>query len=135
MPTTEQVKLQEITIGNSDFKDVIDSGTLFVDKTVKLADLAKKKKVFFARPRRLGKTMMLSMLEELFSHGAKDNRYFDGLAVQSLWTDTNRYPVINLTLYGHYDPDTFEHDLRKMLHSAFHFQAVQCDSLMYNTLI
>ena len=119
MPTTEQVKLQEITIGNSDFKDVIDSGTLFVDKTVKLADLAKKKKVFFARPRRLGKTMMLSMLEELFSHGAKDNRYFDGLAVQSLWTDTNRYPVINLTLYGHYDPDTFEHDLRKMLHSAF----------------
>ena len=44
MPTTEQVKLQEITIGNSDFKDVIDSGTLFVDKTVKLADLAKKKK-------------------------------------------------------------------------------------------
>ena len=26
MSATEQVKLQEITIGNSDFKDVIDSG-------------------------------------------------------------------------------------------------------------
>ena len=28
MSATEQVKLQEITIGNSDFKDVIDSGHL-----------------------------------------------------------------------------------------------------------
>ena len=27
MSATEQVKLQEITIGNSDFKDVIDSGS------------------------------------------------------------------------------------------------------------
>ena len=69
MSATEQVKLQEITIGNSDFKDVIDSGTLFVDKTAHLADLAKKKKVFFVRPRRLGKSMMLSMLKELFTHG------------------------------------------------------------------
>ena len=119
MPKAEKVKLQEITIGNADFTDVIKSGTLFVDKTAKLADLVENNKVFFARPRRLGKTMLLSMLEELFSHGAKDNHYFDGLAVQSLWTDPNCYPVINLTLYGYYDSNTFEHDLCKMLHSAF----------------
>ncbi|MDT3663816.1 MAG: AAA family ATPase, partial [Anaerobiospirillum sp.] len=96
MSATEQVKLQAITIGNSDFKDVIDSGTLFVDKTAHLAKLAQFKKVFLTRPRRFGKTLMLSTLQELFSHGAKDNHYFDGLAVQSLWSDSNCYPVINL---------------------------------------
>ena len=119
MSATEQVKLQEITIGNSDFKDVIDSGTLFVDKTAHLADLAKKKKVFFVRPRRLGKSMMLSMLKELFTHGAKNNRYFNGLAVQSLWADPNCYPVISVSLYEKFNSDTFEQDLCSAFRMAF----------------
>ena len=71
MMETEQVKLQAITIGNADFKDVIDSGTLFVDKTAKLAKLAQFKKVFLTRPRRFGKTLMLSTLQELFAHEPK----------------------------------------------------------------
>lgn len=118
MSATEQVKLQEITIGNSDFKDVIDSGTLFVDKTVHLAKLAQFKKVFLTRPRRFGKTLMLSTLQELFSHGAKDNHYFDGLAIQPLWSDPNCYPVINLSFFGLSNPKTFEFELCEHLRSA-----------------
>ena len=119
MTETKQDKLQKITIGVSDFKKVIDSGTLFVDKTAKLADLVEKDKVFFVRPRRLGKSMMLSMLKELFTHGAKDNHYFDGLAVQSLWTDPNCYPVISVSLYEKSNPDTFEQDLCSAFRMAF----------------
>ena len=118
MSATEQVKLQAITIGNSDFKDVIDSGTLFVDKTAHLAKLAQFKKVFLTRPRRFGKTLMLSTLQELFSHGAKDNHYFDGLAVQSLWSDPNCYPVINLSFFGLSNPKTFEFELCEHLRTA-----------------
>ena len=118
MSATEQVKLQAITIGNSDFKDVIDSGTLFVDKTAHLAKLAQFKKVFLTRPRRFGKTLMLSTLQELFSHGAKDNHYFDGLAVQSLWSEPNCYPVINLSFFGLSNPKTFEFELCEHLRTA-----------------
>ena len=79
--------LQKITVGLSNFRKVRDSGSLFVDKTAKIAQLVQYPKVFFSRPRRMGKTMLLEMLHELFAHGAHGNRYFDGLAVQNLWPE------------------------------------------------
>ena len=119
MSEIEQIQLQPIEVGNADFKDIIDEGSLLVDKTAKLAKLVKNKKVFFSRPRRLGKTLLTSMLKELFTNGAQGNKYFDGLAVQSLWQDKQCYPVIHLSLFELSNPDAFEHDLCTRLRSAF----------------
>lgn len=119
MSELEQIQLQPIEVGNADFKDIIDEGSLLVDKTAKLAKLVKNKKVFFSRPRRLGKTLLTSMLKELFTNGAQGNKYFDGLAVQSLWQDKQCYPVIHLSLFELSNPDAFEHDLCTRLRSAF----------------
>lgn len=119
MSELEPIQLQPIEVGNADFKDIIDAGSLLVDKTAKLAKLVKNKKVFFSRPRRLGKTLLTSMLKELFTNGAQDNKYFDGLAVQSLWQDKKCYPVIHLSLFELSNPDSFEHDLCTRLRSAF----------------
>ena len=111
--------LQKITVGLSNFRKVRDSGSLFVDKTAKIAQLVKYSKVCFSRPRRLGKTTLMEMLQELFAHGAHGNRYFDGLAVQNLWPEHKCYPVIFVSLYVLSNPDTFEAELRARLISAF----------------
>ena len=46
-----------------------DGNFLIVDKTAKIAELVAWPLVFFARPRRMGKSTLCSMLEELFAHG------------------------------------------------------------------
>ena len=113
------MSLQKTTIGLSNFKKVRDCGSLFVDKTAKISKLVQYPKVFFSRPRRMGKTTLMEMLHELFAHGAQGNKYFDGLAVQNLWPEPKRYPVISVSFYALSNPDTFEAELRARLISAF----------------
>ena len=107
--------LAEITLGNPDFPEVRRDGTLFVDKTGKLPLLLKYKKVFVSRPRRFGKTTLASMLKELFMHGTEK---FKGLAVYDTWPENECYPVISLSLYGFYKPETFEAQLCKSFGDA-----------------
>ncbi len=112
--------LQEIPLGVSEWGDFADvhSDYVFVDKTAKLADLVRKKKVFIARPRRMGKTTLCSMLEELFSNGKEG---FKGKAVYDQWTETEVYPVIRLSFHSIAGTDVskFECALRENLVSAF----------------
>ncbi len=108
-------RLPSITLGNSDFPDIRRDGTLFVDKTAKLPWLLDYKKVFFARPRRFGKTTLASMLFELFMHGTEN---FKGLAVYDTWPEKQCYPVISISLYDLSDPETFEAQLCKSFGEA-----------------
>ena len=98
-------ELPSLTIGNSDFPLIRQDGTLFVDKTAQIPRLLRYKKVFFARPRRFGKTTLASMLFELFMHGTEK---FEGLAVYDTWPETQCYPVMSISLYGLDQPETFE---------------------------
>ncbi len=107
--------LPEITLGNSDFPEVCRDGTLFVDKTEKIPLLLKFKKVFFSRPRRFGKTTLVSMLFELFMHGPE---MFKGLAVYDTWPEKQCYPVISISLYDFSDPKIFEAQLCKSFGDA-----------------
>ena len=66
--------LQRTTIGLSNFRKARDSGCLFVDKTAKIPQLVQYPKVFFSRPRRMGKTTLIEMLHELFAQGAQGNK-------------------------------------------------------------
>ena len=66
-------KLQAFPIGVPDFSSIIEDNLFFVDKTEKLGALVSQyRRVFFSRPRRMGKTTLCSMLEELFTHGDSD---------------------------------------------------------------
>lgn len=49
-PEPPRAQLPSITIGNSDFPNVCDDGTLFVDKTAKLASLFKQHRIQSSRP-------------------------------------------------------------------------------------
>ena len=114
-PEPPRAQLPSITIGNSDFPNVCDDGTLFVDKTAKLASLFKLKKVFFARPRRFGKSTLVSMLKELFAHGTER---FQGMAIHDTWPEQRCYPVIALSFHGMHQAQDLERQLCEQISNA-----------------
>lgn len=108
-------ELKHIVCGLSDLSMIRKTQYLFVDKTAKLQELVELRKVFLARPRRMGKTTLVSMLQELFTNGTEN---FKDKAIHDLWQE-DQYPVIKLSFGGLSDPDKFEADLCKRLCSAF----------------
>ena len=81
------------------------NGKIYVDKTAFIYDLAfTEDKYFIARPRRFGKTLLISTLESLFRYGLRD---FKGLAIEKLWHD-HTYPVIHLDFSKCDDLNSFE---------------------------
>ena len=83
-------------IGIQNFEDLRNNNNVYVDKTELIYRLANTNKVYFlSRPRRFGKSLLLSTLEAYFK-GRKE--LFEGLAMESLEKDWIEYPVIHLDL-------------------------------------
>ncbi len=112
--------LPKIPLGVSHWDMLTDSNFLIVDKTAKIADLVACPLVFFARPRRMGKSTLCSMLEELFTHGTSR---FAGTKIYDLWPeDKDRtYPVIRLSFneIAGEDLSKLEQSLKAVLINAF----------------
>ena len=94
----------EISVGNTDFSNIIEGGYVYVDKTALVHQLANDGKYYFlSRPRRFGKSLLLSTLDAYFS-GRKE--LFRGLAMERLETEWKSYPVLRLDLNtGDYTQD------------------------------
>lgn len=94
------MKLLPIEIEN--FKELIDRQYYFVDKSDLISDLTKEKIVIYTRPRRFGKTLMLSMLYYFFSVCEQDNAYlFRHLKIADypkMMQFQNQYPVIFISM-------------------------------------
>ena len=92
-------------IGIQTFDQIIENGFVYVDKTDMVYSLATEGKVYFlSRPRRFGKSLLLSTLKAYFE-GKKD--LFKGLKIDSLEKDWHEHTVfhidfngVNLTLPG-----------------------------------
>lgn len=87
--------------GDQTFADMRQEGNIYVDKTSYVYKLAvNNKPKILTRPRRFGKSTLLSTIEELFLHGVKPydghDSYFKGLAIESLWHDDGDYLVLHL---------------------------------------
>ncbi|MEA2084174.1 MAG: AAA family ATPase, partial [Thermodesulfobacteriota bacterium] len=69
--------------GISDFKSIICEGYFYCDKTDKIPLLENTKSQLFIRPRRFGKSLVLSMLENYYDVAKKDEfeAIFGGLKV------------------------------------------------------
>jgi hypothetical protein len=88
------VRLQPLPLGNSNFETMRKAGQIYVDKTRYVYDLASVSgKFFLARPRRFGKSLLVSTFDSLFRHGLT---HFKGLAIEKLWKDDNQYRVVRL---------------------------------------
>ena len=64
-----------IPTGIENFKEMIDKNAYYVDKTNLIIDVLNEQVVFCTRPRRVGKTLNMSMLYYFFSIKEKDNAY------------------------------------------------------------
>ena len=85
--------LKNLPLGLSGFPNLRQSGSIYVDKTAQIYQMASVPgKFFLARPRRFGKSLLVSTLEALFAHGLRD---FAGLDIEKLWNDKT-YQVVRL---------------------------------------
>ena len=81
------------------FQDIIRDGFLYVDKTRYLYELIQRKGIYFlARPRRFGKSLTISTLEEIFQ-GNKE--LFRGLWLYDSDYNWQSYPVIRIDFSRH----------------------------------
>jgi hypothetical protein len=61
-------KYEKITLGVQTFSKIIKDGSVYVDKTRHIAELIQSGEYFFlSRPRRFGKSLLVSTLSEIFS--------------------------------------------------------------------
>ena len=88
--------VRKLPIGIQSFEYIRNQGFLYVDKTALIYKMATMGKPYFlSRPRRFGKSLLLSTIEAYFQ-GKKE--LFEGLAIEKLETDWLEYPVLHLDL-------------------------------------
>ena len=83
-------------IGIQSFSEIRENGYVYVDKTGVMYKMVNEGKYYFlSRPRRFGKSLLISTLEAYFL-GRKE--LFEGLVVAELEKDWVEYPVLHLDL-------------------------------------
>ena len=89
-------------IGIQSFEKIRLDGYAYVDKTALVYQLANTGSYYFlSRPRRFGKSLLISTLEAYFN-GQRE--LFKGLAIEKLEQDWTKYPILHLDLNtGKYD--------------------------------
>jgi len=104
-------------IGVQSFEKIVDDNYAYVDKTALVYRLTHSGNCFFlSRPRRFGKSLLLSTLEAYFK-GRKE--LFHGLAIEKLETKWEQYPVLRLDLNdeNYKDAEALESILNRHLYS------------------
>ena len=89
------------------FRELRENGFTYVDKTamvLPLCDMSIGKQFFMARPRRFGKSLLVSTLHCLFE-GRRD--LFQGLAIEPKWDWSRSWPVLHLDM-GSCQAETIE---------------------------
>ena len=85
-------------IGIQNFEDLRNNNCVYIDKTELIYKLTHSDKVYFlSRPRRFGKSLLVSTLEAYFQ-GKK--HLFEGLAMERLETEWTEYPVLHMDFSG-----------------------------------
>ena len=83
-------------VGIQNFEKIRKDGYCYIDKTALIYQLVKTGSYYFlSRPRRFGKSLLVSTLEAYFQ-GKRE--LFDGLAIQELEKEWKEYPVLHLDL-------------------------------------
>ena len=103
------------------FSELRKSGFTYIDKTdliLPLVDMSIGKQFFLARPRRFGKSLLVSTMRSLFE-GRRE--LFQGLAIEPKWDWNRKWPVIHLDM-GSCQADTVER-LRGKIAIMLRFEA------------
>ena len=117
MPILDEAILLKLPLATTGFS-VIRNSKIYVDKTSMIRKLAVTDgaPVFLSRPRRFGKSLLVSTFESLFSKGLQD---FKGLAIDTgdeKWTDKT-YKVVHLDFsqYANFSCEELKKNLTRCL--------------------
>lgn len=107
-----------LPIGLAEFVDLREGGFVYVDKTRHIHHLLRvgKRPYFLSRPRRFGKSLLISTLQALLE-GKRE--LFEGLWIgqQNRWDWSQKHPVIRLdmSLVSNKSPQDLEQDLKERI--------------------
>jgi len=87
--------LKPVQASSPTLRDIIEGGFVYVDKTRYLYELVRYSKgiYFLARPRRFGKSLLVTTLADAF---AGHHELFAGLYLETHWDWERRHPVLRL---------------------------------------
>ena len=105
--------LKGISTGTNNFKKLIESNSYYIDKTKIIEELiiGRKEVYLFPRPRRFGKSLFISMLDNFFNIEYKDSNknLFDDLNISKseYYAFLSTKPVINIS-FREIESDNYE---------------------------
>ena len=92
----EKKQLKRLPVGIQTFSEVIDLDCLYIDKTEYIWNMIHLSKyIFLSRPRRFGKSLLVSTLQAYFE-GRKD--LFKGLFIETVEKEWTEYPVLRFSM-------------------------------------
>lgn len=120
-------------IGIQTFSEIRTNDNLYIDKTAYIYRMANSdgKYFFLSRPRRFGKSLLVSTLLSYFG-GRKE--LFKGLAIDNLENEWAEYPVLHFDLSGgkHQEEDQLNRYLDFILKDNERRFGVECDAVDAN---
>ena len=124
----EKKQLKRLPVGIQTFSEVIDRDCLYIDKTEYIWNMIHLGKyIFLSRPRRFGKSLLLSTLQAYYE-GRKD--LFKGLFIETVEKDWTEYPVLRLSMASgkHMEKDQLERYLLNILQENERRLGISSDS-------
>jgi len=121
----------KLPIGIQSFEKIIENGFLYVDKTEDIYNLTQRGNYYFlSRPRRFGKSLLLSTIKELYNG---KRHLFKNLWVEKQWDWTEQHPVIHISFSSiGYKTMGLEVALNKMLDEQAEMNGLQLTTRGYD---
>ena len=123
----EANKVKKLPLGLQNFRKIIEGDYLYVDKTQYIYNLINGASYYFlSRPRRFGKSLLLSTIAEAFGG---DRELFSGLWIYGSDYDFAKHPVIRLDMSNiqNKTPDVLEGSLSFYLKICYRDEGFEYD--------
>lgn len=131
--------MQKYPIGIQDFAEIIEGNYLYIDKTKDVYQLTQGGKFFFlARPRRFGKSLLVSTLHHLYNANKK---LFKGLWIEDQWNWNKKNPVIYIAfnafdlIHSNLNDNLTENLLKQAQKLGFSIEGDTAQKLFKNLII
>ncbi|MDR1474728.1 MAG: AAA family ATPase, partial [Endomicrobium sp.] len=119
--------MKKLPIGTQTFEKLISGNAVYVDKTEDIYKLINSGSVYFlSRPRRFGKSLLISTFKELFKGNKK---IFEGLYIYDKWDWSKTNPVIHLDFaeIGYKTSDELERSFNIFLDGIIGSQSLEVE--------
>ena len=122
------IERKKLNLGHSDFKNIIQSNSYFVDKSLFIKEIIdiETSVVLFPRPRRFGKSLFLDTLKDLFEG---KQSLFEGLSIHDQWDWKSTSPVIRISFGAgvHDDVAGLDVTIKQILQSNAKRLGISCE--------